>query len=130
MSDTDSLILGEDFEDPYQEYTITIPSSLSSSSITTSISASDSSYYTFSGSNGFGNNAGGTVMVPADGDFKIGERSLKDFMDKVEQRLAILRPNEALEERWEELKALGDQYRELEKQLQEKEKMWDILKKD
>ena len=130
MDDFDSLILGIDIEDSYQEYNITIPSSVSSSSITTSISSNDSSYYTFSGSNGFGNNNAGTVMVPADGDFKIGERSLKDFMDKVEQRLAILRPNEGLEARWDELKELGDRYRELEKELQEKEKMWDILKKD
>ena len=130
MDDLDSLILGIDIEDPYQEYNITIPSSMASSSITTSISSNDSSYYTFSGSSGFSNNNTGTVCVPEEGDFKIGERSLKDFMDKVEQRLAILRPNEGLEARWEELKKLGDQYRELEKELQDKEKMWDILKKD
>ena len=109
-------------------YTITIPTT--SGTTVGTISANDSSYYTFSGSNGINNNAAGTVCVPEGGDFKIGERSLKDFMDKVEQRLAILRPNEALEARWDELKELGDRYRKLEKELQEKEKMWDILKKD
>ena len=119
----DSSLLGEDSD----SYTITIPSI---STTAGTISANDSSYYTFSGSNGINNNAAGTVCVPEGGDFKIGERSLKDFMDKVEQRLAILRPNEGLEARWDELKELGDRYRELEKELQEKEKMWDILKKD
>jgi hypothetical protein len=46
-----------------------------------------------------------------------------------EKRLAILHPNEKLEEKWEELKALGERYRELEKDILEKEKIWEIIKK-
>lgn len=46
---------------------------------------------------------------------------------KIEQRLGILRPNVELEDRWEELKQLGDRYRELEKELLGKEKIWDII---
>jgi hypothetical protein len=63
-------------------------------------------------------------------DIKFGDRSLVDFMDKVEERLGILRPNEELENRWNQLKELRKQYVELEKDLIEKEKMWELLKKE
>jgi len=70
----------------------------------------------------------GDIAVHNDGDIKLGERSLKEFMDKVESRLNILQPNPDLEEKWQALKELGDKYRELEKELEEKEKMWDLLR--
>jgi hypothetical protein len=50
-------------------------------------------------------------------------------MESVEQRLNILRPNPELEQEWDQLRALGEQYRELEQQLKEKSRMWDTLKK-
>ena len=56
--------------------------------------------------------------------------SLKDFMRDVNARLGILVPNPKVENEWEELKALGDQYRKLEKEFIEKSKMWNILKDD
>jgi hypothetical protein len=62
-------------------------------------------------------------------DIKIKGVSLSQTLEKIEERLAILKPNAELESRWEELKELGNRYRELESQLIEKEKMWDILKK-
>lgn len=68
------------------------------------------------------------MNMKEDCDVKIGNRSLKDFMDKVEERLAILRPNEGLEERWEKLKRLGNRYRKLEKEILEKEKIMEALK--
>lgn len=61
-------------------------------------------------------------------DITIGDRSLKEFMDKVEERLNILHVNPQLEDKWEQLAELGKQYRELEKELLEKERMWKILK--
>ena len=64
-----------------------------------------------------------------EGDVKIKGKSISETLDKIEARLAILHPNEKLEAKWEELKALGDKYRELEKEIIEKEKMWNILKK-
>ena len=64
-----------------------------------------------------------------DGDVKIKGVSIGDTLAKIEERLAILRPNEALEERWEKLKELGREYRELEKEILEKEQVWKILKK-
>jgi len=63
-------------------------------------------------------------------DIKIGDRSLKEFMDRVEERLNILHPNPALEGRWNELAELGKRYRELEAEILEKEKVWKILKDD
>lgn len=68
------------------------------------------------------------ISMDAEADIKVGDRSLKDFMDRVEDRLAILHPNEALEERWEQLKDLRRQYEELEKDILEKEKIMEILK--
>jgi hypothetical protein len=65
-----------------------------------------------------------------DTDIKIGERSLKQFMDDVERRLNLLRPNKQLEAEWDELRELGERYRALEKDLEEKVKIWDILKRE
>jgi hypothetical protein len=94
--------------------------------------------YTTSNINWSGNQWGShatNVNIGTDGinvkeqcDIKIGERSLKEFMDKVEDRLAILHPNKELEERWETLKSLRRQYEELEKDILEKEKIMKILK--
>ena len=69
----------------------------------------------------------GITMQP-ESDLKIGDRSLKEFMDRVEDRLAILHPNQELEERWEQLKDLRRQYEALEKDILEKEKIMKILK--
>jgi flagellar motility protein MotE (MotC chaperone) len=44
--------------------------------------------------------------------------------------LALLTPNPELEKEWDELKELGDRYRELEKHITEKMKTWDILKRE
>jgi hypothetical protein len=90
------------------------------------------SNYTLTGTVG----SSGTVEINTDGitmepqaDIKIGDRSLKEFMDSVEQRLGILRPNTELEEKWENLKGLRKAYMDLEAEILEKEKMWNILKK-
>lgn len=64
-----------------------------------------------------------------EGDVKIKGKSISETLDKIEQRLAILHPNEKLEEKWLELKKLGDMYRALEKDILEKEQIWNTLKK-
>jgi len=64
-----------------------------------------------------------------DSDITVKGRSLTEFMESVEQRLNILRPNPALEAEWDQLRELGEQYRELEQQLTEKSQMWNTLKK-
>ena len=88
-----------------------------------------------------GNGTGGTNPVTLDqsgsikligknADIDIYGVSLKDTLAKIEERLAILKPNAALEKDWEELKELGDSYRKLEAEITEKMKAWDILKKE
>ena len=74
-----------------------------------------------------------TLSVTGDadvsGDIKVKGRSLAEFMDSVEQRLNMLQPNPKLEQEWDQLRELGEQYRQLEQQLIEKSKMWDTLKR-
>jgi hypothetical protein len=62
-------------------------------------------------------------------DVIIKGRSLDDTLAKIEERLAILRSNPELEDKWHELKELGDKYRVLEAEIIAKQKMWDILNK-
>ena len=61
-------------------------------------------------------------------DIKINGRSLMEAIDALEQRLNILVPNPELEKEWDELRELGERYRELEKQCKEKGNMWNKLK--
>jgi hypothetical protein len=61
-------------------------------------------------------------------DLKINGRSLMSAIDALEQRLNILVPNPELEAEWEELRELGERYRELERQCKEKGDMWAKLK--
>ena len=76
---------------------------------------------------------GATLSVKGDADFEgeltIKGKSLSEMFEKIEERLAILHPNEKLEGKWDELKELGKRYRELEQELIEKERVWAILKK-
>lgn len=74
-----------------------------------------------------------SLLVNGDAEFKgevvINGKKLSDTIENIEKRLAILHPNSELEQNWEELRELGDRYRELEKQILEKEKIINILKK-
>ncbi len=64
-----------------------------------------------------------------DGDVTIRGVKLDDRLTAIEERLGILRPNNDLEGKWEKLKALGEEYRRIEKEILEGEDIWDILKK-
>jgi len=74
-----------------------------------------------------------TLKVAGDaefgGDIKIKGVNLTSRLDAIEERLGILRPNNDLEGKWEKLKALGEEYRALEKDILEREKIWDLLRK-
>ena len=70
------------------------------------------------------------VNIKEEADLKIGDRSLKDFMDRVEDQLAILRPAPELEEQWDQLRDLRRQYEECKQDILEKEKIMKILKED
>jgi hypothetical protein len=71
----------------------------------------------------------GDGLTMQDGaDIVVGGKSLTKAIDQIEERLGILHPNPALEERWSKLKELRQQYIEMEKDLLEKEKLMKILK--
>lgn len=76
---------------------------------------------------------GKTLQVNGDasitGELTVQGVKLADRLDKIEERLGILRPNEELEEKWDNLRALRNAYMELEAEIKEKEKVWAILKK-
>ena len=61
-------------------------------------------------------------------DIELNGWSLIESLKKIEERLNILHPNTKLEAEWEELRALGDKYRELEQQIKDKQATWDRLK--
>ena len=63
-----------------------------------------------------------------DADLEINGKSMKAWMERVEQQLNILTPDIELEAEWNELKRLGDRYRKLEKKCREKADMWKKLK--
>ena len=80
---------------------------------------------------GYTYNQSGKISIKGENaDLDINGVSLKDFMARVEQRLAILTPDSRLEEEWSELKTLGDRYRELEKEIHDRMKTFDILKNE
>lgn len=73
---------------------------------------------------------GNGLDLDADADIKIGKKSLKEFMDKMEERLAILYGRPDLEEKWDQLRDLKKQYDDMVKDIEEKQKLIDILKRD
>lgn len=118
--------------------TWTLPTSLSNGyTITSSLPTAVNSTYTYdtitlgNGAWDNTNSKGLTVKGDAEfeGDIKIKGVNLTDRLDEIEKRLAILRPNNDLEGKWEKLKTLGEEYRRLEKEILEGENIWDILKK-
>ena len=76
---------------------------------------------------------GNSLSVKGNADFEgevtIKGKNLSEMLEKIDERLAILHPNPELEDRWDELKELSKRYKELEQELIEKEKVWNILKK-
>ena len=74
--------------------------------------------------------SGSIKLTGKNADVVINDLSLRDTLAKIEERLAILKPNAALEKEWDELKELGDAYRKLEAEITEKMKTWDILKEE
>jgi|688.fasta_scaffold285784_3 hypothetical protein len=117
--------------------TWTLPTSLNNGyTITSSLPTAVNSTYTYDtitlGNGAWDTNSKGlTVKGDAEfeGDIKIKGVNLTDRLDEIEKRLAILRPNNDLEGKWEKLKTLGEEYRKLEKEILEGESIWDILKK-
>jgi hypothetical protein len=124
--------------------TYTYPTSSSSTVYTTTVSPSignitingTGSSYTYAQSS-WNASSSATVKITGDGldlddtaDIKIGDKSLKDFMFKMEERLALLTARPDLEEKWDKLRDLKKQYDDLVKDIEEKQKIMDLLKRD
>ena len=107
----------------------TVPTWNTSSVYTIGVGASNGTYSTLNQSASVNINDKG-IDMKADADLVIGGKSIKKMLEAIEVKLAILEPNLKLESEWEELKRLGNEYRALEKEIQEKMKTWDILKTD
>ena len=70
-----------------------------------------------------GMHVNGNITLQNDGDLKLGDRSLKEFMTKIEDRLAILVPDPEKLEKFQALKTAYEHYKTLERlcQIEEKE---------
>lgn len=74
------------------------------------------------------NQAGKISLQGDDADIEINGQSLMKMLQSLQHRLGWLQPNAQLEAEWDELRALGERYRELEKICEEKSKAWQCLK--
>lgn len=74
------------------------------------------------------NQAGMLSLRGEKADIDINGKSLLKTLEALEERLNILTPNPEMEAEWDQLRELGERYRELEKQCKEKTRMWDKLK--
>jgi len=63
-------------------------------------------------------------------DIEINGVSLKQTLEDIQQRMAILQPNPELEKEFKELREIRQQYIKLERNLLEKKEMWETLNKD
>jgi hypothetical protein len=61
-------------------------------------------------------------------DVEVNGWSLVAAVKRIEERLGLFQPNPELEQEWEELKQLGEQYRKLEQHIRDKQATWDRLK--
>jgi len=76
------------------------------------------------------NHASSKIKLNGPGaDIEVNGESLMTMLRNIEQRLNIFRPNESLEAEWEDLRALGNQYRKLEADIEAKMKTWDAISK-
>lgn len=73
-----------------------------------------------------------SIQVKGDAEFlgniKIKGRDLTDWLETVDSRLGLLHINSELESEFDELRALGDAYREAERRFTEQKRVYDILK--
>ncbi len=74
------------------------------------------------------NQSGKLSLQGTNADIDINGKSLMKTLEALEDRLNMLTPNPEMEEEWDQLRELGERYRELEQQCREKTKMWNKLK--
>lgn len=83
--------------------------------------------YTISSPAVFANTSGKISLQGEDADIEINGESLVAMLKRIEERINLLTVNHKLESEWEELRELGNQYRELEQRIKDKIETWDRL---
>ena len=87
----------------------------------------------YSVDNTWSNPNSGKVVITGDCEFKGNitwkDRDLREWFESIETRLGMLQPNLKLEAEWDELAKIRRQYVKLERELLEKQRVFDILKK-
>ena len=74
-------------------------------------------------------NTSGTIDLRGDdADIVVNGVSLMDKLDAIAERLNLLDVNKELETEWDQLRELGERYRQLEQDLKIKSAMWKTLK--
>ena len=74
-------------------------------------------------------NASGKIDLQGESaDITINGTSLLATLAALQERLNWMQPNTELEAEWDQLRELGDRYRELEQQCREKSQMWAKLR--
>lgn len=113
---------------------VTVPSASVTATSGYVLTSGGTSYPNWTAASSYGTNSKVNITseglnLAEDTDIKFGNVSLKETLESINSRLAILVPNPKLESEFDELKQLAEQYRELEKKLIEQSQMWDLLKK-
>lgn len=73
--------------------------------------------------------SGQLSLVGDNADIVINGQSLNDTLTAIQERMNMLVPNPDMEAEWDQLRELGERYRELEKLCKEKSTAWNKLKK-
>jgi hypothetical protein len=75
------------------------------------------------------NHTGAKIQLDGENaDVTVNGWSLVDAVKRIEERLGLFQPNPELEAEWEELRALAEQYRQLEQHIKDKQATWDRIK--
>ena len=119
-------------EDNWEDYSITLDAStIEPFSLDSVMTTGDNFTFDFDNldltMNSNNNMDGRLSLSGEDADIVINGKSLNSAIADIEKRLNILQVNPELEAQWQELKELGDQYRELEAKLLEKNKVWEKI---
>lgn len=70
------------------------------------------------------------LALDANSDVKLGETSLRAFMESVTERLALLERSPELEEEWQQLRDIANEYRRVEADIRDQLRVFEILKTD
>ena len=123
---TDTITIDTDASTMYMSNTITLPSTTIANGGYTISGAGSASTFVSSGSYNWNTTTSPSVNISSDGidmaagtDIKVDGKSLKEFMSKMEERLAILIPDPKKLEQFAALKKAYEHYKLMESLCQE-----------